>query len=82
MPIYEYRCNACKKKSSFFLRSMSATTNPVCRHCGSASMERVISRVAVLHSSQDIDRDYDHMSWMDDMPDDGDDLSDDGDDYR
>ena len=48
MPIYEFRCKACRKRSSVFVRSISATPSAVCEHCGSPETERVFSRVAVL----------------------------------
>ena len=48
MPIYEYRCPACRKRTSVFVRSMSAPETAACEHCGSAGATRVFSRVAVL----------------------------------
>ena len=77
MPIYEYRCQTCAKKSAIFVRSFSTQVDPVCSHCGGRSMERLVSRVAVIHSGQDLYRDYDRLSWTDDMP--GDDDLDDSD---
>lgn len=50
MPIYEYRCNACRKVFSIFVRSLSAEAQAACPHCGSADARRLISRFAVLHS--------------------------------
>ncbi len=46
MPVYEYRCNKCKKRSSFFVRSVSDKVAAVCSACGSTEMERLISAVA------------------------------------
>lgn len=51
MPLYEYRCQNCGKRSSF-LKSMSDTSLPTCPHCGSQKMQRLISRVAVLRSEE------------------------------
>ena len=51
MPIYEYRCQACQKRTSVFVRSMSATVTPRCEHCGGRELSRLISRVAVGRSS-------------------------------
>jgi hypothetical protein len=56
-----------------FTKTFSATAEPACEHCGGRSLQRLISRVAVLHSSQDLYGDYDQTSWMNDLPDDGDD---------
>jgi putative FmdB family regulatory protein len=50
MPIYEYRCQACSKRSSIFVRSMSVAVKAKCEHCGSARMSRLISRVVTPRS--------------------------------
>jgi putative FmdB family regulatory protein len=48
VPIYEYRCHACRKRTSVFTRSIGAPTEARCEHCGSTETTRLISRVAVL----------------------------------
>ena len=48
MPIYEYRCQDCRKRSSVFVRTISGSISPACQHCGSRSLSRLFSRVAVL----------------------------------
>ena len=50
MPVYEYRCSDCRKRSSIFFRSFSDVSQPVCPHCGSANMGKLISRVVALKS--------------------------------
>ncbi len=50
MPIYEYRCQACGKRTSVFVRSMSTAVRAKCEHCGSRRLSRLISRVAVARS--------------------------------
>lgn len=52
MPIYEYRCPACRKRTSVFVRSMAAPATATCEHCGSARATRVFSRVAVLRGDE------------------------------
>jgi putative FmdB family regulatory protein len=52
MPIYEYGCQACRKRTSVFVRSMSAPVRARCEHCGSPKLRRLISRVAVGRSSR------------------------------
>ncbi len=52
MPIYEYRCADCGRRTSIFIRSMNDELNPVCRTCGSQNMRRLISRVAVVRSEE------------------------------
>ncbi len=50
MPIYEYRCSECGRRTTVFTRSMNDEVDPVCRACGSANMRRLVSRVAVVRS--------------------------------
>ena len=51
MPIYEYRCNGCGQRASLFFRSISAAVDPVCPSCKSTDLNRLISRVALLKST-------------------------------
>lgn len=53
MPIYEYRCEKCRKRTSVFTRSVSATVTAACEHCGSKKLSRLFSRVAVRRSGDD-----------------------------
>jgi len=68
VPIYEFRCRDCGRKSAFFTRSASAALDPRCKKCGSANLEKLVSRVAVRRSSsremgeglgEDFERDVD-----------------------
>jgi len=52
MPIYEYRCQDCSRKSSIFVRTASATVAPACAHCGSQRLERALSTFAYHRSEQ------------------------------
>ena len=36
MPIYEYRCQSCKRKFSMLNRSFSEIKEPLCTHCGTS----------------------------------------------
>ena len=47
MPTYEYQCRDCKRPSTHFFRSFSQVRTPVCPHCASTDLERLVSRVAV-----------------------------------
>jgi putative FmdB family regulatory protein len=51
MPVYEFFCPACRKKSSFLVRSASSF-EPKCSICGSAEVTRVISSFAYHKSLQ------------------------------
>ena len=54
MPIYEYRCQDCRRRVSILLRSFgeAETATPQCPRCGSSNLTRLISRVAVLRSEE------------------------------
>ena len=54
VPIYEYLCGACGKKSSFFTRSIGASLEPLCSHCGGEEMTRAISTFAYHRSLKTI----------------------------
>ena len=51
MPTYEYACRDCKRPSTHFYRSFAAVQDPVCPHCSSTDLERLISRIAVHRGS-------------------------------
>jgi putative FmdB family regulatory protein len=50
MPIYDYRCAACHRRSAVFFRSFSEVGPVTCRHCGSDQMLRMAPRVAQITS--------------------------------
>ncbi|MFQ5593723.1 MAG: FmdB family zinc ribbon protein [Anaerolineae bacterium] len=52
MPIYEYLCADCDRRTTIFLRSMNDQPDPVCNTCGSRNLSRLISRVAVVRSEE------------------------------
>jgi len=54
MPIYEYRCQDCGRRVSILWRSFSeiGTRTPRCSRCGSHNLNRLVSRVSVLHSEE------------------------------
>ena len=52
MPIYEYKCLDCGKKSSFVTLSIKSPLVPKCESCGSEKMEKVVSRVAIFRSEE------------------------------
>ncbi len=63
MPIYEYRCAACGKRSSSLLPSYSSP-DPACPHCGKGDMKRLVSTFATVRSADGDDfgggDDFDH----------------------
>ena len=52
MPIYEYRCRQCGKKSEIITFRISETVSASCRHCGSEQVDRIPSRVRVRLSEE------------------------------
>lgn len=51
MPDYEYRCNNCHQYvSHFFTYQEYSTVEPVCGHCSSKDLIRLISRVGLAKS--------------------------------
>jgi putative FmdB family regulatory protein len=47
VPIYEYRCGECGKRSSALLGSY-ASPDPACPHCGKHGLERLVSTFATV----------------------------------
>jgi len=52
MPIYEYRCNTCKKRVSVLTLRVSEEVNPQCDRCGSKDLSRLMSRFATVKSEE------------------------------
>ena len=71
MPIYEYRCQDCRRRVSLFFRSFSKTEDePTCPRCGGTHLNRVISRVAVVRSEDSRLDDLADPSMMGDLDED------------
>lgn len=52
MPIYEYSCRECGRRSSLLIRSLSTSVASRCRHCGSSQLDRLLSRFASPKSEE------------------------------
>ena len=65
MPIYEFRCKACRRRTSVFTRSIGAPVGAICEHCGSSELWRLMSRVAVHRSESDSGVGFDESSLGD-----------------
>ena len=75
MPIYEYRCESCGKKSSTLLSSYSSP-DPPCPHCGKPALRRLVSTFATTGSTELEGGDGDDLGGGDDG-----DFGGDGDDF-
>ena len=49
MPIYEYRCEDCGKRSSVLVASFKSP-DPACPHCGKPALRRLVSTFATVSS--------------------------------
>ena len=54
MPVYEYRCNNCRRRVSLLVRSLSQPPEAICRNCGSKDLTRLFSTFARLRTDQDV----------------------------
>lgn len=52
MPIYEYRCKDCGKRSSLLVLSIANPPPLACKHCHGARLERLMSRFAAPKSEE------------------------------
>ena len=51
MPIYEYRCQECRRRVEVLVKTFSAAAaTPACPRCGSDKLRRLVSRVTVIKS--------------------------------
>jgi len=46
MPLYEYTCGDCDRPFELLVSSPALADTVVCRHCGSASVRRLVSSFA------------------------------------
>jgi putative FmdB family regulatory protein len=56
VPIYEYRCDACGKRSSALL-ALWDSPDPACPHCGKTELRRLVSTFATTRSELAADED-------------------------
>ncbi|MDP3090146.1 MAG: zinc ribbon domain-containing protein [Nitrospira sp.] len=52
MPIYEYLCRDCRKRSTLLVLSLASSTPPACKQCGSQSVDRLLSRFSAPKSDE------------------------------
>ena len=52
MPLYEYLCLNCKKRSTVLVLNLANHAPVACSHCASARVERILSRFASPKSEE------------------------------
>jgi putative FmdB family regulatory protein len=52
MPLYEYHCLDCKKRSTVLVLSLANQAPADCSHCASKRVERILSRFASQKSEE------------------------------
>jgi putative FmdB family regulatory protein len=52
MPIYEYECDKCHRRTSVLTMRVTEKIDAVCRHCGSSKLSRLMSRFAMPKSEE------------------------------
>jgi len=52
VPIYEYRCEDCGRKTQFLTLAVGAAIDLKCPKCGGVRLRKLVSRVAILRSGE------------------------------
>lgn len=52
MPIYEYRCEDCGRRTTVLHRSVSNIKQPTCPRCEGTNLKRLISNVSYVRSEE------------------------------
>ncbi|MCL4846790.1 MAG: zinc ribbon domain-containing protein [Acidobacteria bacterium] len=52
MPIYEFRCQSCRRKTTALVLVRARIGEVRCEHCGSGELERLWSRFAMVRSEE------------------------------
>ncbi len=79
MPIYEYRCSACKRRFALLVGVTTEKAKRACPRCDSRRIAKLISRIAPIVRQNDFDDDLDEadLEGADDEFGDDDDFDDD-----
>jgi putative FmdB family regulatory protein len=80
MPLYEYRCNQCKRKFALLVGVTAKKEKRACPRCGSREITKLISRISPVAREDSFDSGFDDADLADSDSGLGDD-DDDGGDY-
>ena len=53
MPIYEYRCMECGRKTEILQKNLKQEDSTTCPFCGSSKMEKLLSSPGVIRMGSD-----------------------------
>jgi putative FmdB family regulatory protein len=54
MPVFEYRCTACRKRFSLLVGVVAGGSEARCPACGGVELRKLISRFAVTRSEEEL----------------------------
>src|SRR5438270_11556122 len=54
MPLFEYRCEECRRRFTLLVGMTAQTVEQACPRCGGARIRKLISRFAVARSEDDL----------------------------
>ena len=54
MPLFDYKCSECAKRFTLLMGVVAEQPDEKCPHCGSESVNRLISRFARVRSEDDV----------------------------
>jgi putative FmdB family regulatory protein len=54
MPLYEYRCNSCRRRVSVLVRGFSGAKDVTCNFCGSKDLTRLFSTFSRVRTDHDV----------------------------
>ena len=54
MPLYEYRCEDCKRRFTLLVGMVAQSAAQVCPRCGGGQLRKLVSRFAVARSEDDL----------------------------
>ncbi len=71
MPIYQYRCLACKKRFELFMSYQEYGKRPIhCTHCQSQDVQRRIGRIRIARSEDSLMDDFADPAALEGLEDD------------
>jgi putative FmdB family regulatory protein len=77
MPLFEYRCQDCRRRFSLLVGMTAEKPRLQCPKCGSRKATKLISQIARVPRGDDSDDDFDDLGPDDDFDEGTDDDSDD-----